>query len=211
MKKITFLLILFLGFNSYAQFNFNSYDNASLKLRNGEILVGKAKVTDDEKVKFKKGSKKEKYNYRTLESFDIYGEEDTLRFTYKIIAGKEPRLMKVVKEYPGRINLYVINHANNTFRPGGTPTNPAMPIGGGLSVSSGVSVNTSEYYLNKGTGFEVVEIGNDHPVFGKRRFKKALIEFFQDCPKLIKKVEDNDFRRNEMEALVDFYIKNCQS
>ncbi|WP_037315594.1 hypothetical protein [Salegentibacter sp. Hel_I_6] len=213
MKKLILSLVLLLGFNSYAQLNFSSYEKATLKLRNGDILIGEARITDDEKVNFRKskGNKKQKHNYRTLESFRIYGEKDTLRFTYKIIAGKEPRLMRVLREYPGRINLYAIEYFNNTFRPGGTPTNPAVPLGEGVSLSTGVAVNASEYYLNKGNGFEVVKIGNDHPVFGKRRFKNALIEFFEDCPKLIEKVEENEFSRREMEAIVDFYITNCHS
>ncbi|WP_142786368.1 hypothetical protein [Changchengzhania lutea] len=82
----------------------------------------------------------------------------------------------------------------------------------GSIMNSGVALGVvNEYYVNKGSGHEVIKIGNDHPVFGKRHFKKNVNEFFKDCPEIIRKVKENEFRRREMVSIVDFYNENCAS
>lgn len=204
MKYFLTLLLLFIGFNSYAQFGFNSYNHASLKLRNGDVLEGEAKITTEETVKFRDGKDKTTFDYKNLErvTIDDNGKES---YVYKIIAGKGPRLMKVILEDEGKINLYAIEFKNS---------NNNVPINnGGLSpmgVSSGVSLDVTEYYVNVlDSGHEVIKLGNNHPVFGKRHFKKTVNEFFKDCPELITRVESGDLKRHSMIQIIEFYNENC--
>ncbi len=222
MKQFILLIILLIGTNSYAQFGFNSYEKATLKLRNGKEIDGEAKITNDQEVKFKKGNEKEIYDYRNLESFKLIRNGEMVSYTYKIITGKKPRLLKIVREYPGRINLFVFeyNHNNNSGAFNTVQTSQKMTPAGeinivnnsGSAMNSGVSLGVvNEYYVNKGSGHEVIKIGNDHPVFGKRHFKKTINEFFKDCPEIIRKVNENEFRRAEMVSIVDFYNENCAS
>ena len=103
MKQLPLLLFLLIGMNTYSQFNLNPYEKATLKLRNGKVIEGEAKITYEKEVKFRKDNIKEKYDYRTLESFKLIKDGKTASYIYKIIVGKKPRLMKVVREYPGRI------------------------------------------------------------------------------------------------------------
>ena len=221
MKQLPLLLFLLIGMNTYSQFNLNPYEKATLKLRNGKVIEGEAKITYEKEVKFRKDNIKEKYDYRTLESFKLIKDGKTASYIYKIIVGKKPRLMKVVREYPGRINLFVIEYRQNsssgTFSTPqssqiNTPAGDVVVTNPGSPVNSGVSLGVvNEYYANKGSGLEVTKIGDDHPVFGKRQFKKAINEFFKDCPEIINKVKKNEFRRRDMVSIVDFYNENCAS
>lgn len=203
MKIFITTLLLLVGLSSQAQFNISPYQDATLILRNGEVLEGEAKITYDERVRFRKGKKKETYYYRNLKSFTIGDDRERLSYVYKIIAGKEPRLMRVIQEYEGIINLYAIeyHHAANKENMLSSPS--------GFGVTSSVSLDVSEYYASKDDGHEVVKLGNDHPVFGKGRFKKNIADFFEDCPKLIEQVENNDLKRTDMIELIQFYKNEC--
>ena len=203
MRIFISVLLLLTGLSSTAQFNIQSYQDATLKLRNGEVLEGEAKITYDELVKFRKGKKKETYNYRNLESFTIGDDRERLSYIYKIIAGKEPRLMRIIKEYDGVINLYAIEY-HHSSPPGNMPSSPS-----GVGVTTSVSLDVSEYYASKNNGHEVVKLGNNHPVFGKGRFKKNVAEFFEDCPDLIEQVENNELKRMDMIELIEFYKNEC--
>jgi predicted Zn-ribbon and HTH transcriptional regulator len=41
-------------------------------------------------------------------------------------------------------------------------------------------------------------------------FKKDMVEYFSDCPALIEKIESKDFRKNDLEFIVNFYNSNCK-
>lgn len=203
MKYFIFLLLLFIGFNSFGQFGFNSYNNASVTLRNGEVLEGEAKITNEDTVKFRDGKDKTTFDYKNLERVTI--DADSIEtYVYKIIGGKGPRLMKVILEDEGKINLYAIEFKN---------ANNSMPLNGGLSPggsTSSISFNVTEYYVNvKDNEHEVIKMGNNHPVFGKRHYKKTVNDFFKDCPELISQVEEGEMKRNRMIEIIKFYNENC--
>jgi hypothetical protein len=40
--------------------------------------------------------------------------------------------------------------------------------------------------------------------------KKALIEFFNDCPELASKIRNGEFKEKNMKEIVSFYNKNCR-
>lgn len=40
-------------------------------------------------------------------------------------------------------------------------------------------------------------------------FKKDMVQYLQDCPKLTKKIEDGEFRKSDLKLIVEFYNKNC--
>ena len=201
MKYFITMLLLLIGFNSYSQFGFNSYKDATLILRNGDIVEGEAKIINDGTVKFRDGDDKKTFDYKNLKRCTINEYGDIESYVYKIISGKEPRLMKVILEDDGEINLYAIEFKNSNNNTGGL-----SPMG----VSSGVSVDVTEYYVNvRDNDYEVIKIGNNHPVFGKRHFKKTVNDFFKDCPELITQVENGEFKRNDMIQIIQFYNKNC--
>ena len=208
MKHFILLVALLLCGTTYAQFDLSGYSPAKAIFRNGDTIMGIGKITFERDVKFKHGKNKETLSYRTLDRITLFKEDEEATYTYKILAGKEPRLLQVVREYPGSINLYAIE---NEIELGGA-NNPAasMPVGA-ISVSVGLShtMLVTEYYANKGTGIEVFKLGDDHPVFGKKKYMKAVKRFFKDCPEVLKSIEEKGFRRTHTPDMIDLYHLNC--
>ncbi|MEZ4852991.1 hypothetical protein [Flavobacterium sp.] len=40
-------------------------------------------------------------------------------------------------------------------------------------------------------------------------FKKFINNYFKDCQKLISKVENKEFKKKNLEEIVEFYNSNC--
>ena len=41
-------------------------------------------------------------------------------------------------------------------------------------------------------------------------FKQNLIDYFKDCPDLVKKIDNNEFGFRDMELIVNYYNSNCR-
>lgn len=63
------------------------------------------------------------------------------------------------------------------------------------------SVRIRKYILQKGNE-QIREINN-------WTFRKDMIEYFNDCPELSKKIEDEEFRLRDIDSIVSYYNKNC--
>ena len=119
-----------------------------------KILAG------NKRIMFKDlNNKKEELNYRKVKKVTINKNTDTLAYKYMIIAGREPLLMQVIKEYKGKINLYAIEY-QKTY---------------GMTIS--ITDNFAHYYVNKGFGIEVMKLGSSEHLFGKKKFNKTVFEY----------------------------------
>jgi len=110
--------------------------------------------------------------------------------------------MKVLKEYPEKINLYGIEKTRTTGG-GYTPDGVFM---------AGFSNIYMEYYVDKGKGGAVTKLtSDDMSLGGNKKFRKTAIKFFNDCPPLTKKIEAKEFnRRKNVVDIVEFYANYCQ-
>ena len=180
----------------------NTFKSATLNFRNGEIVKGEAKILGDGTIKFRENNKGEKsiYTYRQVKKLEINEDGVNECYKYKIIAGKKPKLMKVIKEYPNKINLYGIKYS--------------VAVGNSIGIgplSVGLTDNFYHYYVNKGNGDVVIMLGSSQQVYGSRHFKKTALKFFKDCPSLIKKIKDKEFnRRKHMEEIIEYYKNECE-
>jgi hypothetical protein len=41
-------------------------------------------------------------------------------------------------------------------------------------------------------------------------FRKDMVEYFRDCPALVERIENKDFRMSDLGSIVSFYNLNCQ-
>jgi hypothetical protein len=69
-------------------------------------------------------------------------------------------------------------------------------------VTGGYTYSVERYIMQKGSG-ELKRPKN-------LSFKKDMAEYFRDCPALVDKIQDKDFKKYDMEAIVSFYNKNCR-
>lgn len=120
--------------------------------------------------------------------------------------GKKPKLMKVNKEFLGKINLYSIEFSQSVGSPGGF----GMGSHGGFGMGPTFSINSSQYYVNKGSGDVVIYLGTSHPMNGgHKKFSKAAMKFFTDCPDILEKIKSKEFKQKQIPEIVEYYASEC--
>lgn len=83
-----------------------------------------------------------------------------------------------------------------------TQQSPGMYNASTGVVTGGYAYSVERYIMQKGSG-ELKRPKN-------LSFKKDMAEYFSDCPALVDKIQDKDFKKYDMEAIVSFYNKNCR-
>lgn len=95
-------------------------------------------------------------------------------------------------EVEGKVNMFTFYSTQSS--PG--LYNPTM----GMS-TGGVTYSAERYVLQK----------NDDLLWSPRSlsFKKDMSEYFKDCPDLVQKIQDQSFRKDDLEAIVHYYNSRC--
>ena len=83
-----------------------------------------------------------------------------------------------------------------------TQHSAGMYNGASGTMSMGYSYGAGGYILQKGDEELKRPAGLS--------FKKDMIEYFNDCPILAQKIENKEFRKNDLEFIVKFYNSNCK-
>jgi hypothetical protein len=201
IKKLITLILIFSYFFLNAQ-----YEKGTVFFKDGNIKKGLIHKYKSDAIQFKteKKSKSIKLNYKNILGF----ENEKGLFKYKYLEKRKPRKVlgfdstkgKIIYEedknhqtpkfirviLTGKINLYAINYFS-----AGIPLQNGVTFGGG---------NSTIYYIEKGTSF--VELGN--------KVRKKIINYFNDCPVLIEKIENKILRKNNVYGIVQFYNNNCE-
>ncbi|WP_296317296.1 hypothetical protein [Winogradskyella sp. UBA3174] len=141
--------------------NAKGYEPVTLTFRDGEVVEGEVKILDQRNIKFKENKKKKKteYNYIKVKEIKIKRGGETFIYKYKIIVGKRPLLLMVIKEYEGIINLYAAEYSK-------TYGDDLAPI------SLLLTDDFREYYVNKDSGDTVTKLGKSEQIFGSQHLKK---------------------------------------
>lgn len=193
MKRLLFLIILFSLTPSYGQIMLNFYEDATLFFKNGDTLKGIAKITFDDRIKFKRGKKsaKEIFDYRDVKNLSLYDfpEKRFKNYTYKIIGGEKPIILEILGSF-GSIDLFVIENITSQGK---------------------FSTTIRNYYVNKG-GDQVVFIGYEKPdLFSKMQYSKENSQFFKDCPEVYKLLQNKKTgKTHTVQDLLEIYQLSCE-
>lgn len=200
MNRI-FLVLIFLAFSYKIEAQFNlKYREATIFFRDGTQKNGLGKLAKlGTKIKFKETKKDEPnfYDYRKLSGFVIKYNIENIEYEYKIIQGKTGAKLLRVKER-GKLNLYytIVNSGAWSAGPNGV-----MNYSGGY--------DTEVYYIGSKDENIVYET---HGLIGvsKKKFKKLTNTFFKDCPELMKKITDKEFKKRHIVEIIEFYNDKCK-
>lgn len=96
-------------------------------------------------------------------------------------------------EIDGDLKLFNCYYTQKTY--GSYNTMTGMTVGG-------PTYKMEKFLLQKGDE----ELMRPYPL----TFRKDLIQYFNDCPELSKKIEDKEFNINDLESIVRFYNLNCK-
>ena len=82
-----------------------------------------------------------------------------------------------------------------------TQSSGGMYNGATGTMTGGYSYSVEKYILQKGE----LELKRTKGLM----FRKDMVEYFGDCPELSKKIQEKEFRKDDMQAIVRFYNNNC--
>ena len=83
-----------------------------------------------------------------------------------------------------------------------TQSSGGMYNGATGTMTGGYSYSVESYILQKGES----ELKRTKGLM----FRKDMVEYFEDCPELAKKIQEKEFRKDDMQAIVKFYNNKCE-
>jgi hypothetical protein len=229
-KKVLLLLVLFLTVSfCFAQY---SWTPAKVYLKNGSVHVGQASLNKQVKggfvglmipkgkVSFKKSkkSKKKKFLAEKVDSvvftvsyiekegknkikktrqekylpYYLGKKKKRLRFLQLIVNG-EVKLL-------GRTVFYEQN--NNTTASSHNGIDLTNPASGAFYLSN---PNHNELFVKKEN--EIPELINDRRI--TKSFRNRAKSFFKDCVPLVRKIENREYRKEDLITIVQYYNNSC--
>ena len=200
VKYCSFLLIILI-FTSCGL----PYKSGMLVLNDGTKKEGVIKPKD-ENLLFKKSSHhddQESFHYTEIDyvkkpNFD----DEPAKFKYLKVVGGNFKLIEEVIIGPVSLykntSTYYVNHL------GATAGMPGAHMGGfGVPMPQ----TSTGYYIRRKNDRHVMYMSSNY-IF-TNTLKKKGPWFFRDCPELVKKIENKDFKKDQVEEVVHFYNDHC--
>lgn len=206
MKKLVIIVTLLYVMPILSQNN-----KATLHFKDGTEISGLAKITTyGDKIKFRKDKNSEKSTYTSeeLKSIEIHNKKiqffgkrtkpGYVHYYYKKIKTQgSPLLLEILEE--GKVKLF-LDYKQSTSAP---------MMGANGTMTGGGTYTINSYYVSKNDDEIVTHLGDRGNLFSKN-FKKAASEYFKDCSRLVKKIQDKEFRKRDIIKVVKFYNEDCQ-
>lgn len=229
-KPIAFSIIFFIiTFQIQAQYGLTE---AKVFMKDGKVLSGHASIPMEnsnvsafgkqkEKLKFKtsKKAKKVKYDAHLVDSvlFTVtYKEKIDKEWVEKTREAKYvPVFLDKKKKKQGFAELIVdgeIKLVGRTVMYYNTTT-----VHQGSTVNAGGQLITFPpvYQHHSGTHNNLLVVREGHKAIKInhvslfKAFKKRASDFFGDCPSLVSKIENKEYKKEDLIAIVEYYNSNC--
>tara|TARA_R110000796_G_scaffold252631_1_gene389204 strand:+ start:89140 stop:89751 length:612 start_codon:yes stop_codon:yes gene_type:complete len=198
--KLFLLLILLISLNNAV---LAQKTEGTLVFKNGDIKEGLVKLAGSKSVKFK-ATKKEKpitYDFSDLEYAKIKNGDQSSLYTNVVVEGKDDPIVleEIVK---GKVTLYHLD--SKGYSPG---ISVMGGVGGAPMYTGGNFYEIKNLYVLKKGETHAIHLGSNQ-LFSKN-FKAAASEFFKDCTHLVTKIQNKEFKKKEIKAIVEFYNTQC--
>ena len=193
---ITFLMVL--------NQSFGQKTRAELIFKDGTILKGLAEPTKVNNIRFRKERKAKKifYSFKEVDTLKVYYDfSPTIFVLVKIKDKTVPKVLEMART--GKNVTYFRDVSQGYAAPMRTPT-----AGGGFMMTGGGGqYNITYSYLRKSSEKEAVYLGSSN--WMTKNFKKGASNFFSDCPKLVLKIKNKEFKKRDLKEIIEFYNSNC--
>lgn len=201
MKTIFKALMIVLFLLSHGVFAQSG--KGTIHLNDGSTLTGIVKITNSGHVKYwvNKESKKQVLRKERIDIVVLTGKDGELyEYAFRRIYSSVNAPIKVMEVVTkGKITLYKIVTQSTTQTVGAGPNGQMM---------MGPTFTISNYFVGKEGTKEVERITSRGALFEKN-FRKAAMKYFEDCPKLVKLIEDRTYKKRDLEEIVKFYNEKC--
>ncbi len=176
-------------------------EKTTLIFKDGSVKTGLGKLTGN-RIKFRTNKKEKgvKYDFSLLKEAKLSGKT----YVSLGVKGKEkPKVLErllVGKVYLYRtVDLVYTSYVGNL---GGFRGRAGVGFVGG-----GQYYNIKNFYVRKKTENEVTHLGSNQ-LFTKN-FKQAASNYFKDCPKLVKRIQNRALKKRDLKEIVQFYNNQC--
>lgn len=206
--KIT--LIVLINFTLTVSYGQYDWTHGTLVFKNGDTIRGEIKLpmiskdivafNGEEKIKFRRDRESEKIKYDESQIDKvIFKNSDTevAFFEYVKLSENKKGLFKIITK--GKATLY----ARSVSISSGTYIN-GVAMGGGSGMWSYSYSDFNEFYILREN--EIIA----SPLITariSRSFKKRAVDYFNDCPTLVSKLEESTLRKEDIREVVSFYNK----
>lgn len=204
MKKCVFILVLFLSFQSQAQFGVAGIELSNNKSQVYTITTKNGKTYTTKKYTTKTALKIKEINFNTIDDVKktialsqidkivSTGKKERHNFTEKYIKYSKSKSDLMTELISGKVSLYIRSQVSM-----GAPTGMGAPS---------TNTNTSYYVIKEGQPMAKYIKGNNI-AYGK--FKNNALKFFSDCESLVSKIKNNDYKRKHLEEIITYYNEKC--
>ncbi len=200
--KINYVILSFLILA--ATQSFSQKTRAELIFKDGTILEGIAEPLNNNYIKYRK-ERKAKKEYFTFE------EVDTLKMYYDFV----PKIYVLVKikDHPLPKILELARAGKNVVYYRDILQGNIAPMafssmgGGGSMISGGGFYNIKHSYVRKTDEEEAEHLASSNWI--SKNFKNSASNFFSDCPELVQKIENREFKKRDLKEIIEFYNTKC--
>ena len=197
-------LLFLLTFSLLVASSYAQKINATLVLKDGKVLKGYGKLTNSNVIKFRatKKGKKQFYSFEEqVDTLKLFTEQNPIIYVRMKVKDKTELLVLEVAKVGKNVFLYTSTSQGYSGATG-------IGTGGlGSPVAVGNFYSISNSYVRKANEDEVYHLGSDR-LFSKN-FKKAASDYFKDCPALVEKIQAREFKKKDLEEIIDFYNEKC--
>jgi len=170
------------------------YQVSTVKLKDGSSKILRVKQEDDHLlIKSQHTDSPEKLHYSEIDYVKKRNNlNEEAKFKFFKVAGKNQFLL-LEEEIVGPVSLYISTSSFNS-----------NPMGPGMGMTQQTIV---AHYVKREHNDEVILLSSDH--FADSSLKTIGPKFFRDCPELVQKIENRDFKKRQVYDIVKFYNTNC--
>lgn len=189
---VILVIVFLISFKGTAQ-----KTQGTIYMKNGTVKKGLVKRSGLKSVKYRssKKSKSVKFNFEELERVEILERRGKETFVNLKITAKHEKIVQLVEE--GRVNLF--SSYDHIFIPS---------AGAGGTAMGGSSQHLNNLYVKRKEEKLPTHLGSNQ-LFTKN-FKKAASEFFKDCTVLVSKIQNNEYKKRDIQEIVAFYNTECK-
>ena len=184
--------------------SFSQKTRAELIFKDGSLLEGIAEPINNNYIKFRKEhkAKKEYFTFEEVDTLKVY--YDFVPKIYVLVKIKNRSVPKVLElARAGRNVVYYRDIIQGNIAP---MAFSSMGSGGSM-ISGGGYINIKHSYVRKTNEEEAEHLASSNWI--SKNFKKSASSFFSDCPELVGKIQNSEFRKRDLKEIIEFYNTKC--
>lgn len=175
---------------------YSQTQEATIHFNDGTSIFGYGEIKNNWKIKFRtsKDIKADVWTDYMVSGITFHGFDADVeyRYMYEEEDQRYPLLLEVLTE--GEVTLYADVFSATIFM-------PFIASGNVISISTVELPKSTKLYVNRKSAFIISNLNGS--------FKRKVRAYFSDCPVLLEKVNNNEFGRQHIIELVNYYNDFC--